>query len=190
MTHTYMARAGTSPARPHTEAGSDFSLVIGLYRDYQQIVDFRMPGVAVLGLDETPPLGHGWGPSPAQLLGSALGACIAAALLRELHTRGIEVLDLRTEVSGSIRADTLGLRHLANLSVRLSPELARRSDASRMPEPEELADRSMIADSIRTDVGLWIAITPRVPARDTRPATSVADVVAQQPRFVAPVALP
>ena len=55
-----------SPLSPSAaDAGSEFSLVVHRYRDYQQIVDFRLPGVAVLGLDECPPLGRGWGPSPA-----------------------------------------------------------------------------------------------------------------------------
>ena len=163
MPRLITTRAATAQARTECGTRSEFSLSIGLYRDYQQIVDFRMPGVAVLGLDEPRPLGRGWGPSPAHLLASALGACLAGTLLHELRAEGIEILDLRTEVSGSIRSDTLGALHLANLTVRLAPVLARRTDADRMPEPEELADRSMIADSIRTDLGLWIAITPVVP---------------------------
>ena len=186
-----MTKLPTAPSHtPATDAGSRFSLAIGLYTDYQQIVDFRMPGVAVLGLDESPPLGHGWGPSPAHLLGSALGACLAAALLHELRDRGIEVADLRTEVSGNVRTDTLGERHLANLSVRLSPVLARRTDVERMPAPDRLAERSMIADSIRTDLGLWIAITPELRKRartapyGARSGASATDAASVMPHFV------
>lgn len=191
-----MTKLPTAPATarftPAVDAGSRFSLAVGLYSDYQQIVDFRMPGVAVLGLDEAPPIGRGWGPSPAHLLGSALGACLGAALLHELRERGIEVLDLRTEVSGTIRADTQGDRHLASLSVRLSPVLARHADVERLPTPDRLAERSMIADSIRTGLGFWIAITPQVrtmprtaPYR-ARSSETATDVAAPMPHFVEP----
>jgi hypothetical protein len=188
MTQPPMA-ATVAPLAPPTDPGADFSLVIRRYRDHQQIVDFRMPGVAVLGLDQPAPLGRGWGPSPAQLLGSALGACLGAALLDESRRLGIEVIELRTEVDGTLRTDALGARHLASLAVRLSPVLAQPGDVDRMPEPSELADRSMIADSMRADLGLWIEITPEVRPKaaalthGARPPRPAADRTAPSPRF-------
>ena len=191
-----MTRLPRTPAAtsltPAAEAGSQLSLSIGLYSDYQQIVDFRMPGVAVLGLDESPPLGRGWGPSPAHLFGSAFGACLGAALLRELRARRIEVLDLRTEVSVGVHLDSLGDRHLTNLDVRLSPVLTRRADVERMPTPDALIDHSLIAGGIRTDLGCRIAITPQVRATTRaasdamRSSATAADVAAPVPRFFEP----
>jgi uncharacterized OsmC-like protein len=177
---------------PTPTAGTSFSLAIRLYGDYQQIVDFRMPGVAVLGLDESPPRGRGWGPSPAHLLGSALGSCLGAALLHDLRERQIEVVDLRTDVSGTVRTDMLRDRHLANLTITLSPVLTRRTDVDRMPAPEDLAERSMIAGSIRTGLGLWIAITPevrtgtRTAPHGARSHAATADAAAIVPHFVEP----
>ncbi|HEX7978566.1 MAG TPA: hypothetical protein VF461_08190, partial [Gemmatimonadaceae bacterium] len=108
MTQRFQAYTVEQVDWPAVQPTSDFSLGIRLYCDYEQVVDFRMGGVAVLGLDEPPPLGHGWGPSPAQMLGSALGADLAAALLRCLRAAHVDPLDLRTEVSGTTRTDTLG----------------------------------------------------------------------------------
>ena len=130
--HTTASEA--SPlARSASEPRSTFSLSLRRYSDFQQVVDFRLPGVAVLGVDERPPLGHGWGPSPAHVLGSALGACLGSALLLVMQGAGVEVLDLRTDVSGAIQRDTLGQPHVTSISVRLTPVVASRSRSRRRP---------------------------------------------------------
>ena len=173
------------------EPTSGFSLAIHLYSDYQQIVDFRMPGVAVLGLDECPPVGRSWGPSPAHLLGSALGTCLGDTLLAVMRAAGADVLDLRTDVNGGIQRDTFGRPHVTSITVRLTPVLASRADLDVVPTPELLAQRSMIADALRSDLGLWIAITPEVrsglrppPYDATRAGTSFGEVSSPVPRYV------
>jgi hypothetical protein len=185
-----MSATSTQPAAS-TEAPPGFSLAIHLYSDYQQIVDFRLPGVAVLGLDECPPVGHNWGPSPSQLLGASLGACLGGALLQELRDAGAEVVDLFTNVSGAIRKDVMGRSHVASMNIRLTPVVTARSALEAMPSPERLAQRSMIADALRTDLGLWIAITPEVrstvhpTSRDVaRVPNRMTDVSASVPRFI------
>jgi uncharacterized OsmC-like protein len=162
MTRNPTVSATSTLARPASEPRSTFSLSLHRYTDYQQVVDFRLPGVAVLGVDERPPLGNGWGPSPAHVLGSALGACLGSALLLVMQGGGAEVLDLRTDVSGAIQRDTLGQPHVTSISVRLTPVVASRADLDAVPSPERLAQRSMIADALRSDLGLWVAITPEV----------------------------
>jgi hypothetical protein len=193
MTTPHSAFA-TSTLSPHVaDVASEFALTVHHYRDYQQIVDFRLPGVAVLGLDECPPRGRSWGPSPAHLLGSAVGACLAGALIRVLHEGGATLIDLHTRVSGKIRNDTLGRPHVASLSVRLTPIVSSRADLGAVPSPERLAQSSMVADALRTDLALWVAITPEVRgARETAPAVDRPvgarglDVAAPLPRFYEP----
>lgn len=191
MTTVSTTPAASTPARSAAEPSSGFSLAIHRYSHFQQIVDFRLAGVALLGVDEQPPLGRGWGPSPAHLLGSALGACLGDALLVVMRAAGADVLDLRTDVSGEIRCDTLGRPHVMSIAVRLTPVLASRADLDAVPTPEALAQRSMIADALRSDLGLWIAITPEVRS-GARPSTyalshtgaSFADVASPVPRYV------
>jgi hypothetical protein len=154
--------APPSSALPAADAGSEFSLTVHLYKSYQQIVDFHLPGVAVLGVDESPPLGHGWGPSPMHMVGSALGACLAGALLRVLRDAGVTVIDLHTRVRGTMRNDTLGRTRALSLTVRLTPVVASRADLAALPSPERLAQLSMVADMLRGDLALWIAIDPEV----------------------------
>jgi uncharacterized OsmC-like protein len=191
MTKSIAASDTSTPALTATASPSAFALAINLYSDYQQIVDFRMPGVAVLGLDERRPLGHGWGPSPVQLLGSALGACLGSALLRAIRDAGAEVTDLRTDVSGRIEKDRLDRAHVVSITVRLSPVVSARSALEAVPSPERLAKLSMVADVLRSDLGLWIAITPEVRSTATRSTREVgrgsrpaADVPAPMPHYV------
>lgn len=191
MTKPITTSAASTRTADRTELESGFSLAIHLYSDYQQIVDFRMPGVAVLGLDERPPIGRSWGPSPSHLLGASLGACLGGALLQELREAGAEVVDLFTNVSGAIRKDVMGRPHVASMHVRLTPVVTARSALEAMPSPERLAQRSLIADVLRTDLGLWISITPevrttaRAVGRDVvRPAKRTTEASATVPRFV------
>ena len=191
MTKIPTASAASALVRPVVEPSSGFSLAIHRYAHHQQIVDFRMPGVALLGVDERPPIGRGWGPSPVHLLGSALGACLGSALLAVMRDAGAEVLDLHVDVSGTTQRDTLGLPHVSGITVRLTPVLSSRADLDVVPSPERLAERSMIADTIRPDLSLWVAITPEVcsvvrsaPAGHARVGASLGDVTSSVPRYV------
>ena len=191
MTTGSTTSAASTPVRSSTEPSSGFSLAIHRYSHFQQIVDFRLPGVALLGVDEQPPLGRGWGPSPAHLLGSALATCLGDTLLAIMRAAGAEVLDLRTDVSGGIQRDTFGRPHVTSITVRLAPVLASRADLDVVPTPELLAQRSMIADALRSDLGLWIAITPEVrsgarpaPYAPTHGGTSFGEVASPVPRYV------
>lgn len=193
MMTTPMSHGGSTASPSVADAGSEFALTVYLYRQYQQIADFHLPGVAVLGLDECPPLGRGWGPSPVQLLGSSIGACLAGALLRAMRDAGATVVDLHTRVSGRVRIDTLGRSHVASLTVRLAPVLASRNDADALPSPERLAQLSMIADALRTDLPLWIAINPEVRSDTEVPRDAVKagrlgfEASAPVPRFIEPL---
>lgn len=153
---------------PAIEPQRGFSLSIGLLNGYQQIVDFRMGGVAVLGVDECPPNGHGWGPSPAHLLGSALGTCLAGALLKSLRDANVEVLDLRTHVTGTMRRDARGQSYLSGISVKLTPVVTR--ETASIPSARQLAERSMIADALRSDLDVRVAITPEIQRTTSAPA--------------------
>lgn len=165
-------------APPAVEPDAGFSLSIRLYANYEQIVDFKLPGVAILGLDECPPTGNGWGPSPAHLLGAALGACLGARLLSWLREQGVAVSDMRTDVSGSLGRDADGQRRIAQIQVRLSPTIQSTPPVA-MVAPAELLRQSLVARSLEKKIDIQLSITPDAPfrlsdvTRVTRPWRSV-----------------
>lgn len=53
--------------------------------NYRFRVSFDDPAIPVLMVDESPPVGGGTGPSPGQLLGTAVANCLAASLLFALR---------------------------------------------------------------------------------------------------------
>lgn len=58
-----------------------FSIELRQQADYRFEAHFDDPAVPVLVTDEPAPLGHGAGPNPARLLGTAVANCLAASLL-------------------------------------------------------------------------------------------------------------
>ena len=60
--------------------GQDFSIDLALNGAYEMEVDFGLPGVDTLTVDEPLPLGGGEGPNPARLLAAAVGSCMSASL--------------------------------------------------------------------------------------------------------------
>lgn len=58
---------------------------------YRFLVDFDLPNVPPLQVDEDPPLGKSSGPDPSRLLGAAVAQCMASSLLFCLEKSRIEV---------------------------------------------------------------------------------------------------
>lgn len=63
---------------------SSASVVLSQTRDYQFVAHFGAPTPDLL-VDEPPPLGASAGPSPVQLLASAIGNCLSSSLLFALR---------------------------------------------------------------------------------------------------------
>ena len=63
--------------------------------DFRFEVHFPDPGIAPLITDEGAPVGAGAGPSPSQLLGTAVANCLAASLVFALRKYGNEAGPLR-----------------------------------------------------------------------------------------------
>ena len=92
--------------------------------DIVQEQDFRFTntfgaGIPALRSDEAPPVGSGTGPSPVQLLGAAVGNCLAASLLFALRKFGQQPAPLRAHVEPEVGRNEQKRLRVLRLKVRL-----------------------------------------------------------------------
>ena len=76
-------------------------------------------GIPALYTDEPPPLGGGSGPSPVQLLASAVGNCLSNSLLFALRKFKQAPEPLRTEVHAEIGRNAEGRLRVLQLNVAI-----------------------------------------------------------------------
>lgn len=162
-----MTSTGSSePPTVATPAPSEnqFSLTIHLDEGYGQTVNFGLPGVPPLVLDEAPPLGEGKGPNPSQVLGSAVGGCLAASLLFCLRKARIDVHGLQTTVHGTLQRNERGRLRVSSLRVHL--DLSVPADQhERVPRCLELfEDFCVVTASVREGIAVDVDVGLRAPA--------------------------
>lgn len=143
---------------------SQFSLTIRLDEGYGQTVNFGLPGVPPLVLDEAPPLGEGKGPNPSHVLGSAVGGCLAASLLFCLRKARIDVHGLQTTVHGTLQRNERGRLRVGSLRVHL--DLSVPADQhERVPRCLGLfEDFCVVTASVREGIAVDVDVGLRAPA--------------------------
>lgn len=153
-------RAATSHA---AEDAHDFTLAIDLGHGYTQTVAFDEPGVAPLTLDEPPPLGAGEGPTPARLLGAAVGGCLGASLVFCMRKARVDVSGLHTHVTGTLARNERGRLRVSAIRVRLEPVVpAEQHD--RVPRCLALfEDFCTVTQSVRQSIDVQVEVVPRSP---------------------------
>jgi uncharacterized OsmC-like protein len=88
-------------------------------RDYQFDIDFGNDGPR-LRADEPPPLGGGAGPTPVQLLASAVGNCLGASLLFALRKFQQQPEPIRCEMQAEVGRNSEGRLRVLAMTARLT----------------------------------------------------------------------
>lgn len=143
---------------------SGFSLELTLREGYEFDVDFEMPGVEDVLVDEPAPLGRSNGPNAARLLGAAIGNCLAASLLFCLRKSRVEVAGMKVEVDGTLVRNERGRLRIGTIAVRLAPTVAD-DDRARVSRCLELfEDFCIVTGSVREGVDVDVEVLPVSPA--------------------------
>ena len=87
-------------------------------QDYRFVVDWR-EGRAAFVADEEPPLGGGDGPSPLQLLLSAVAGCLSSSLVFALRKHHEDGGTIRAEAFGRTGRNARGRLRVEAIEVRL-----------------------------------------------------------------------
>ena len=152
----------TAPMSAST-AREDLGLEIDLRLDagFAHAVDFGLPGVEPLIVDEPPPLGEGRGPNPSRLLASAVASCLASSLLFCLRKSRIDVTALDTHVTGRLERNDRGRLRVAEIHVVLSP-LMSEDDRARIGRCVEVfEDYCLVTQSVRDGIRVSVDIHPQ-----------------------------
>ena len=79
-----------------------------------------VPGASVV-FDEPPPLGDNRAPNAAEMLGAAVGNCLAASLTFCLHRARIGVQDMTAHVTTHVGKNEKGRLRIRGIDVQLEP---------------------------------------------------------------------
>lgn len=154
-----------APLTTAADEARGFAFDVDLIDAYRQRVDFGLPGVPPLDVDEPPPLGALGGPNPARLLGAALASCLGASLLFCLGRARIGVRGLHASVEGTMTRNERGRLRVGRVRVRLEPVVAV-ADQPRMARCLEVfEDFCVVTASVRPGVQVDVQVTPVAPAR-------------------------
>jgi organic hydroperoxide reductase OsmC/OhrA len=150
-----------SPQPPQNEAPRPFALDLTFTNGYEFTVDFARPGVAPLVVDEWPPIGAGHGPSPARLLATAVGHCLASSFLFCVRKSHIEVTAMTVRVEGTTVRNARGRLRVGGLRVRLAPGV-RAEDRERLARCVEVfEDFCIVTQSVRGGLDVQVEVAPQ-----------------------------
>jgi organic hydroperoxide reductase OsmC/OhrA len=150
-----------SPQPQQHEEPRPFALDLTLKNGYEFAVDFGRPGVAPLVVDEQPPTGAGRGPSPARLLATAVGHCLASSFLFCVRKSRIDVAALTVHVEGIMLRNERGRLRVGSLRVRLAPGV-RAEDRERLGRCVEIfEDFCIVTQSVRGGLDVHVEVTPQ-----------------------------
>lgn len=140
-----------------------FTLDLELRDGYRFSVEFPREGVPPLVTDESPPLGAGTGPTPAELLAAAVANCLSASALFCLRKARVDVRGMRTTVRTSLVRNERGRLRIGRMSVRIQPVVAP-EDRERMGRCLGLfEDYCVVTESVRGGTEVDVEVEPTSP---------------------------
>jgi uncharacterized OsmC-like protein len=141
-----------------------FGVDLTLRDGFEFAVDFELPGVAELVLDEPVPLGAGRGPNAARILAAAVGNCLGASLLLCLRKARIEVQELRVSVRGSFVRNEQGRLRIGGLQVRLEPGVPAEQRGRLGRCLDLFEDFCIVTASVRQGIDVEVDVEPVAPS--------------------------
>ncbi len=129
----------------------------------KQEQDFRFAihfaeGMPVLYADESPPLGAGAGPNPAQLLAAAVGNCMSDSLLFALRKFKQHPEPIQTEATATIDRNAENRLRVQNINVKLTLGAAASNLAHLDRALDQFEEFCTVGQSVRQGIPLAIEV--------------------------------
>lgn len=126
--------------------------------DFRFAVHFAGPDIPDLITDEGAPIGAGAGPSPTQLLGTAVGNCLAASLLFALRKFQNEPAGLRAAVRVRIARNEAGRLRVGGIGVDLHIGMAGTQIRMRERILGQFETFCTVTQSVRAAIGVQLRV--------------------------------
>jgi uncharacterized OsmC-like protein len=139
----------------------DATITLELTEGYRFRVDFDLPGVPTLLMDEPAPIGEGVGPNATRVLAAAVGNCLSASALYCLEKARVAVHAMRTTVTASFVRNDAGKLRIDGLRVRIEPVV---DDAESGRVRRCLAvfeDYCVVTQSVRGGINVELEVLPK-----------------------------
>lgn len=141
---------------PHPES---HHVTVELKKDYQFVVRFDdVQGAPTLVCDEPEPLGQGNGPNAADLLGAAVGNCLAASLAFCLRKARMDPSSLSACVTTHVTRNERGRFRISGIDVELSPDFMASAAAGARRCHDLFEDFCTVTASIRHGIPVSVSL--------------------------------
>ncbi|MDI3315256.1 MAG: OsmC family protein [Mycobacterium sp.] len=148
------------PATDAVNKESDATVTMELADGYRFHVDFGLPGVSPLIMDEPAPLGEQAGPNASRVLAAAVGNCLSASALFCLNRARVPVHRMRTTVTVSLTRSEAGRLRIGGLRVQIEPQVDD-PDGGRVRRCLELfEDYCVVTQSVRNGIDVDVQVRP------------------------------
>lgn len=126
-------------------------------QDFRFAIDFS-GGIPLLYGDETPPLGGGSGPNPAQLLAAAVGNCMSDSLLFAIRKFKQQPEPIRAEVKATIDRNAENRLRVQDIQVKLTLGAAAASLAHLDRALAQFEEFCTVGQSVRQGIPLAVEV--------------------------------
>jgi uncharacterized OsmC-like protein len=151
------------------DVASEFTIEIEQRQDYEFVVKFDRPAIALL-TDEQPPLGKGEGPSPSRMLAAAVGNCLSASLLFCARKARVDVKKIRTMVKVQTVRNEKKRQRIGRIEVVLAPEFAEADLQNASRCIDIFQDYCTVTESVRQGIEVAVQVkgsAPQTPQKRT-----------------------
>ena len=127
---------------------------------FQFEVDFNLPEVDELVVDEPPDIGgEGRGPNASRLLASAIGFCLSASLTFCLRKSRVDLKNIKTKVRGIVRRNEDGYWRIKGIQVDISPIFETGTPQNKIDRCKEIFERyCIVTESVRKGIPVEVNI--------------------------------
>ena len=127
-------------------------------------VIFDLDGAKNLLMDEPPEFGgKGEGPNASRMIGAGVANCLSASLLFCLKKSKAEILEMNTDIVGTIKRNENGKLRLKSIDVKIYPKFKNKEDLIKLERCKNIyEDYCIVTESLRNGIDIQTEIIPKL----------------------------